>query len=443
MSNKLLTTLALSGALLLGGCGTFDGWFGEPEAPPLPGERVSVLDSDRTLEADSEAQDSAVNIPTAERNRNWAQSGGNARNDLQNLALSGSLGTSWSSSIGSGNSESNRLLAQPIVVGDTVYAMDSHSRVTAFGTGNGGQKWRVDLSGDRDSDGRFGGGLAYADGTLFVTTGFGEVFALDPNNGETRWEGETLLPIRAAPTVANGQVYVISLDNRLYAFDAESGERSWDFAGIEEETAFIGAAAPVANDDSVVAAFSSGEVVSVMARNGRALWDDSLAGFRQSDRSRDLSHIRGMPVLDRGLLTAISNAGRMVAIDQRRGLRVWEASIGGIEMPWSSGNMVYTLSNNNELVALLREEGTVRWVAQLPRFEDEEDQEDAIIWYGPVMGGGNLIIAGSNGELRLYDARSGEMTNRLNLPAGAAVSPVIAGETLYVVTDNGQLVALR
>ncbi|WP_026987089.1 PQQ-like beta-propeller repeat protein [Fodinicurvata fenggangensis] len=443
MSNKLLTTLALSGALLLGGCGTVDGWFGEPEAPPLPGKRISVLDSDRTLEADAEARDSRITIPTAVRNNDWAQSGGNARNDLQNLTLSSSLNRAWSSSIGSGNSEGNRLLAQPIVVGDTIYAMDSRSRVSALSSGNGGQKWRVDLSGDRDSDGRFGGGLAYKDGTLFVTTGFGEVFALDPASGQVKWENTTLLPVRAAPTVANNQVYVISLDNRLYAFDADSGERVWDFPGIEEETAFIGAAAPVANDDSVVAAFSSGEIVSVMSRNGRALWDDSLAGFRRMDRSRGLAHIRGMPVLDRGLLTAISNAGRMVAIDQRRGLRVWEASVGGIEMPWSSGNMVYVLSNNNELVALLREEGTIRWVAQLPRFEDPEDREDPIIWYGPVMGGGNLVIAGSNGDLRLYDARSGELRSQINLPAGAAISPVIARETLYVVTDDGQLLALR
>ncbi|MGM0560166.1 MAG: PQQ-binding-like beta-propeller repeat protein [Pseudomonadota bacterium] len=443
MSNKLLTTLALSGALLLGGCGTVDGWFGEPEAPPLPGKRISVLDSDRTLEADAEARDSRITIPTAVRNNDWAQSGGNARNDLQNLTLSSSLNRAWSSSIGSGNSEGNRLLAQPIVVGDTIYAMDSSSRVSALSSGNGGQKWRVDLSGDRDSDGRFGGGLAYKDGTLFVTTGFGEVFALDPASGQVKWENTTLLPVRAAPTVANNQVYVISLDNRLYAFDADSGERVWDFPGIEEETAFIGAAAPVANDDSVVAAFSSGEIVSVMSRNGRALWDDSLAGFRRMDRSRGLAHIRGMPVLDRGLLTAISNAGRMVAIDQRRGLRVWEASVGGIEMPWSSGNMVYVLSNNNELVALLREEGTIRWVAQLPRFEDPEDREDPIIWYGPVMGGGNLVIAGSNGDLRLYDARSGELSSQINLPAGAAISPVIARETLYVVTDDGQLLALR
>lgn len=443
MSNKLLSTLALSGLLLLGGCGTFDGWFGEPEDPPLPGERISVLDDDQTLQPDPEAETTRVSVPPAERNRNWSQSGGNARNNLQNLALGSSLSVAWSSSIGSGNSESNRLLAQPVVVGDTVYTMDSHSRVSAFNTSNGTRKWRVDLSGEEDSEGRFGGGLAYADGSLFATTGFGEVFALNPANGELRWENTTLLPIRAAPTVANEQVYVISLDNRLYAFDVESGERLWDFAGIEEETGFIGAAAPVANESSVIAAFSSGEVVSVMARNGRTLWDDSLAGFRRADLSQDLAHIRGMPVLDRGLLTAISNAGLMAAIDQRRGLRVWEAEIGGIEMPWSAGNMIYVLTNNNELVALMREEGTIRWVASLPRFQDPEEREDPILWQGPIMAGGRLIIASSTGELRLYDPQAGEMIGRVTLPAGAALSPVVAGGTLYVVSVDGQLVALR
>ena len=96
-----------------------------------------------------------------------------------------------------------------------------------------------------------------------------------------------------------------------------------------------------------------------------------------------------------------------------------------------------------EVVALSRRDGRIRWIHQLPRFEDEEDRDGAIEWSGPVLAGDRLILVSSTGEAASLSPYTGELLGMIELPDGVFVAPIVANETLYVLTDNARLVALR
>ena len=110
-------------------------------------------------------------------------------------------------------------------------------------------------------------------------------------------------------------------------------------------------------------------------------------------------------MIDRGRVFAVSHSGRMAAIDLRTGDRVWEQQIASSHGPWVVGDYVFVLANDNEAVCLTRKEGKVRWVRQLPRFEDEKKKSDPIFWAGPVLGGNRLIVLSSTGEALVAVAR--------------------------------------
>ncbi len=177
--------------------------------------------------------------------------------------------------------------------------------------------------------------------------------------------------------------------------------------------------------------------------NGRPLWSDSLASASPADAVSALADIRGRPVIDRGRVFAVSHSGRMVAIDLRTGERVWEQDIGSSHGPWVAGDYVYILSNDNELVCLTRDEGKVRWLRQLPSYEDEKKKEDPISWAGPVLGGDRLIVLSSDGSALSVSPYTGAPLGREEMPGNAFVDPVIANNTLYILTDNGELSAYR
>ena len=83
----------------------------------------------------------------------------------------------------------------------------------------------------------------------------------------------------------------------------------------------------------------------------------------------------------------------------------------------------------------------------LPGYEPvrrpQRRRDSAYAHYGPVMAGGRLVLASSDGLLRSFDPASGALIAATEVPGGATTAPAIANGTLYVVTKTGQLAAYR
>src|SRR5690606_8605383 len=122
------------------------------------------------------------------------------------------------------------------------------------------------------------------------------------------------------------------------------------------------------------------------------LWSESLAPVRRTNVLSTLSHIYGRPVIDRGRVFAVSYGGVMVALDLRTGRRIWDKDIGSLDGFWVAGNFLFAITRDSELVCIARNSGRVLWVEPLPKYEDEEDKEDPILWSGPVLASDRLIL---------------------------------------------------
>jgi outer membrane protein assembly factor BamB len=384
-----------------------------------------------------------VILPPPVKNRDWPQAGGSPSHAMHHLKIPVSVREAWSADIGAGSSDNRRLLSQPIVNGDRIYTMDVDFEVSAFDVRDGRRIWSFDPKVPDEDEDAFGGGLGYADGRIFVATGYGALLAINAENGAELWRRRLPGPVRAAPTIADGRVFVVTIDNQLVVHSAETGEKLWTHAGISEIAGLLGGGSPAISGDTVVVAYSSGEIFALRTANGRVVWSDSLIALRRVDALSTLAHIRGHPVIDRGLVYAVSHSGRMVAIDLRTGQRVWDRAIGGVETPWAAGEFVYVMSNEGELYNLTRRGGRVRWVTPLPRFEDPEDKEDPINWFGPVLVGDRLVVAGSHGEALSISPYTGKVLGRIELPDDVSMAPIVAGGTLYFLTNDGDLVAYR
>jgi outer membrane protein assembly factor BamB len=156
-----------------------------------------------------------------------------------------------------------------------------------------------------------------------------------------------------------------------------------------------------------------------------------------------LSDIDADPVIDSGVVYAVGQGGRMVALELFSGQRVWELNFGGISTPWLAGDWLFAVNDKAQLVAIARRTGKIRWINQLPRYRDQKDRKGPISYVGPVLAGERLIIAGSNGALINVDPVSGTFQSQVKLGDGVSFQPVVANNTLYLLTDSGKLVAYR
>ncbi len=437
---KQLFPLALIGALFLVACSSSD------DKEPLPGERVSVLDLQRHLEPENDALNAQGFIaPQAWQNEFWPQAGGYPNHAMQHVAVNeNDLAPAWSKSIGRGATKSLPLTTQPIVVDGRIFTIDTQATLSAFSVRDGAMLWQVDVKDPAEDDPVIGGGIAYSRGKIYVTNGYDEALAVSPDNGGLIWRVRLPAPSRAAPTIVDERVFVTTLDNRVLALNAADGSQLWEFTGVTESAGLVGAASPAASSDIVVPAFSSGEIFALRVENGSVAWADNLSSFGAAASGLgSLSDIRGLPVLDKGIVIAVSFGGRIAAIDERTGTRIWQRDIGSSETPWVAGNYLFVLSTENELVALGRDNGMIRWVTKLPRFKNEEKRKDPLFWTAPVLAGNRLVLAGSNGEMVEVSPVDGTIIRHTPIGKSVSIDPVVAGGTLYLLADDGTLMAFR
>ncbi len=410
----------------------------------LPGDRIAVLLHNRSIDADPDLADAKILLPAPSPNKDWPQSGGYPNHAMHHMMIGGNLQPDWKISFGSGANDEDRIVSAPVVASGMVFAMDVESRVSAFDEQSGKTVWSVEVTPEsEEDDGHIAGGLAFYRGRVYVATGFGDVIALDAANGTEIWREYVSGPMRSAPSVRSGRLFVLTIDNRLLALNADTGETLWTHAGVGEAASLLGSASPAVNDDIVVVPYSSGEIVALKVDTGRMVWSDSLVSVRRTDSVSTLSHIRGNPVIDRGTVFAISHGGIMAAIDLRTGQRLWDREIGGMGTPWVAGDYIFVLTNDAEVVALSQDDGRVYWVRALPLFEDPEDHEGLIVWNGPVLASDRLVVTGSHGEAWAISPYSGDLLGRIELPDSVSVPPVIAGGAIYFLADNASIVAYR
>lgn len=433
-----LTTLAAVAALVLG-LGACDNEVDRI----LPGERLSVLQLQTALTPSPQLSDVPVDLPEAWTNQFWPQVGGYPNHAMGHLALGTSLKKAWSASIGTGGDRRRPLTAAPVMAEGMVFSVDTDGEVRAFDAKNGNRKWEASIvpKGEEDS-GAVGGGLAYASGRLYATSGYKYLTALNPQTGAQLWKTQLPSPARSAPAVMNEQVYVVTLDNRLLVFSVSDGAPQWNYSGVSESTNLLGSAAPAVDETLVVLPLSSGELYGLRPENGRVVWEDNLSAVRRSGSMGAIADIRGLPVIDQGVVFALSYSGRMVALDQVTGRRLWQREVGSAETPWAAGRTIFIVTTEQQLVALRRDSGEIHWVLQLPRFEDDK-RENPVVWTAPILAGGRIITAGSNGDMIEVDATNGTLVRTTDIGDSITIAPLVAGETLYTLTQDGDLTAWR
>lgn len=437
---KILAPIAIAALLATGGCGIFKG--GGKKTPTV-GKRIPILVSENDAEADKTIAEMQVLLPAAAPNPAWAQPGGNAAKSMGHLALGDSPRRVWTASV-DGGSNRQRLGAAPVIADNKVFVVDVDATVHAFSADTGAKLWTAALAQNDDNRAaRFGGGASFDSGHVYATDGLGDVVSLNAANGALLWRAKPGGPLRGAPTVANGQVYVLSQDNQLFALNDADGKVAWTQSGSLETQGVFGVAAPAAASGTIVAGFSSGELNAYRYENGRTLWQDALSRTSISTSVSSLADIDADPVIDDGRAYAVGQGGRMVAVDIATGQRLWEQNLAGISTPWVVGEWIFVLTDDARVICISRANGKVRWISQLKAYKNVKKRSNAITWFGPVLAGNRLWLTNSRGELVNVSPADGAMGATVDAADSFSLPPVVANNMLYVLDQKGGLSAYR
>jgi outer membrane protein assembly factor BamB len=407
------------------------------------GERETVLMSDDVTVPAVAKEAGPVVLPAAVNLKDWPQAGQNATHALPHIEASPQLKPLWEEKLGVKASTRQRLLCEPIIAEGLLFIYTPDSYVNAYDIENGERKWSIFIKPEQVQDAILGGGAAYNNGKLYISTPFAELFAIDIKEGKPLWSAKTNSPLRSAPTIADGRVYVVSLNNELNAYDEATGKLLWTHAGVAESAGLLGGCTPSVHQGVVIAPYSSGEIFALQAENGYPLWNDNLSSPHRTDSFAGMPHIRARPVIQDGVAYVVSQSGRTAAFDVPTGNVNWAHEFGGSQTPLVVGDSVYIITGDNHLICLEKTKGQVRWSKKLAKWEDETKNKGRINWNGPIVAGHNLLMTGSHGILMAVSALDGTRIFEFKVPGQVVVPPIAANGTVFVVTESGSLVAFR
>ena len=435
------TSAGLSGCASVSKLNPFKGKAGGNKVQASAGERISIIAFDEQLQISDALKGVDFYLPDAVARTDWPLPGGTPEQSVEHLAAGANLDIVWKRAIGKGSDRRVHLTAPPISAEGVIFTMDAEAGVSAHSVNGGAEVWSTNLAlRDRRDREAFGGGLAYADGKVFVTSGYRFIAGLDAKTGALLWKTPVEAPIHAAPTVSGGRLFVVSTDNELLTVDTATGALGWNYQAVVEPARILEATSAAISGDTVIAGFASGELIALRTGNGNDIWSEVLSRASRTNALSEIRDIPGRPVIYRGDVFAVSHSGVFAATDLRTGTARWSLPISGISTPLPIGDVVYVVSKPGEVICVSRETGQVYWIVDMNK---DRKKKQRAAWSGPVLASNRLIVVSSTGELVALNPKTGAVEKTVKLGTPALLSPIAVNDTLYLVGDKGVLLAIR
>jgi outer membrane protein assembly factor BamB len=306
------------------------------------------------------------------------------------------------------------IFASPTIADGTVYVGSFDGNLYAVDADTGAQKWEFDIGSDIRSS------ATVANGTVYVGSTGGALYAIDAETGTQQWVESTESSVRSSPTVRNGSVYFATRFSQMYSLDADTGATEWQ-EYIEDD---IFGSPTIVNGTVFITDVGDPGLHALDADTGNELWD---AGIEKAKAS---------PTVADGTVYVGVEASDLYAVDAQTGTIEWTFKTGGNlrSSPTVADGTVYVGSFDQKLYAVDADTGTQEW----------EYGTSAKIQSSPTVADGTVYVGdrGNTGTVHAVDAESG--TEQWTYATGTAIqsSPTVADGTVYVGSFDGNLYAL-
>ena len=245
----------------------------------------------------------------------------------------------------------------------------------------------------------------------------------------------------AQPVIANGQVFTVAPNGIVMAFDIETGKLNWQVT-IEtfSDDPLPGIAGGLAVSNNKLFVHAGGQNFAALAvKDGSSIWSVTSP-----------LPVRGGPTvigkdavvitnLDGNVLTYGTDDGALIW--QRAGLPV-NTVVYGAPSPAFSGNQLAIAGYGGDISLIEASSGQVVWSDSLAAFSPRTPLQGlGDIRAHPVHDGGVIFAVSQAGQTAAFNARSGLLL--WDQPIGGIEMPWLAGKSLFLMTIDGQLYALR
>ncbi|RQO82900.1 outer membrane protein assembly factor BamB [Acidovorax sp. FJL06] len=310
--------------------------------------------------------------------------------------------------------------------GNVVTVASSDGVVTAMDARTGGDVWRValgePLSAAVGSDGKSAAVVSRGNALIVL------------ESGRERWRETLAAQVFTPPLVAGGRVFVLAADRSVSAYDATTGRRLWAQQRPGEPLVLRQAGVLLAVGDTLVVGLS-GRLVGLNPDNGSVRWEAPLASARGTNDVERLVELVGRTSKVGDSVCARSFQAAVGCVNTARGSVVWTQPASGAEGVHGDADALFGVESNGTVAAWRRSDGARLWGSDRLKHRKLT---------APLLLGRSVVIGDDTGLVHLLSRADGAPLNRIATDgSGIAAAPVVAADTLVVVTRNGSIYGFR
>lgn len=341
---------------------------------------------------------------------------------LQVFTPSMSVKTAWTINLGS----SGEYFFSPVVVGSELYAASADGTIAKVNAANGQLVWKI------KADLPLTAGVGANAKTVAVAAQKGALFTYDAQ-GKLRWKAQASSEILSIPAVTDSLVLVHSIDNRITAFDSDTGALKWAVERPLPVLTLRMATGITIKDQIGLISTPGGKLIALALQNGGLRWEATAAepkGATELERIVDMS---GAPALVGNTVCAASYQGRVACFDAANGTVKWAKSISSEVGVAADERFTFAADNAGGVYGYDINGGATVW------------KNDKLTNRGlatPTSFGRAVVIGDRLGFLHFLSREDGSFLARMPTDGSKIMSaPVIAGNNLIVQTKSGAVVA--
>jgi len=249
----------------------------------------------------------------------------------------------------------------------------------------------------------------------------GYLWCLD-GKGEAIWkifvDGEAL----TTPVINNDKAYVRLANYGILQVDLKQGDIDWRYIHASPSLTFNGTSSLAFSDGIIYGGFGAGKLVAIHQKSGAFMWEATISQIKGVTDIERLNDVLSQPLINNREIYAASTSGDLTAIDRRNVNTIWTRKISSFKNLAFDGFDIYLAHKSDSLYSLDSKNGKTNW-----RNADLQYRRVT----NPIITGDYVAVGDFDGYIHLLNIESGAIEGRAQITSNVPI-----GKNIHSMGDD-------
>lgn len=278
--------------------------------------------------------------------------------------------------------------------------------------------------------------FALVDENLLITDSIAKYYSINVNSGELIWSKNNIYPFNSEIKKSKNKIFIVDYKNTLRCYNIKDGSECWNLPTEDSFTISSSNFSLIIVGELIIFTNSIGDVTAVDIDTGLITWQ--LPTQSSSIINETYNFKVSKLVSDNKSIYFSNNKNEFYSLDVKTGTTNWINDINSNLTPITSGNLIFTVSNEGYLYVLEKNNGNIIRISDLYLGYKSKKRKN-VKPIGFAIGGTRLYLTNTDGKMIVVDLNLGKVIGVEKVAGDFTSEPFIFNQSLFIIR-NGSII---